>query len=156
MWSRHANPWSVYTRFAAIPAMIAAVWSREWFGWWALVPIAFVLAWLAINPFLFPPVDPSRGWTSKGIFGEQLWLTERERVPASLRRLLRSLIGVGLVGMVVLAWGLWRLHAWPTLYGATLIVLAQLWRIDRMGLLYDELAARRGSSEASSGDRGGG
>jgi hypothetical protein len=26
MWRRHANPWSVYTRFAAFPAMILAVW----------------------------------------------------------------------------------------------------------------------------------
>jgi Family of unknown function (DUF6653) len=25
VWRRHANPWSVYTRFAAIPAMILAV-----------------------------------------------------------------------------------------------------------------------------------
>lgn len=149
MWSRHANPWSVYTRFAAIPAMIVAVWSREWLGWWAVVPIATVIAWLAINPFVFPPADPSRGWASKGIYGEQLWLAERERVPASHRRVLRSLIGVGLVGMLLLVWGLWRLHAWPTLYGATLIVLAQLWRIDRMGLLYDELTTRRGSPEAS-------
>ena len=149
MWSRHANPWSVYTRFAAIPAMIAAVWSREWLGWWAVVPIAVVIAWLVINPFVFSPADPSRGWASKGIYGEQLWLAERERVPASHRRVLRSLIGVGLVGMVLLVWGLWRLHAWPTLYGATLIVLAQLWRIDRMGVLHDELTTRRGSPEAS-------
>jgi hypothetical protein len=26
---------------------------------------------------------------------------------------------------------------WPTVFGATLIVLAQLWRIDRLGLLYE-------------------
>jgi len=35
-WQRHANPWSVYTRFAAIPAMILAIWSRVWISWWAL------------------------------------------------------------------------------------------------------------------------
>ena len=27
-WQRHANPWSVYTRFAAIPAGLLAIWSR--------------------------------------------------------------------------------------------------------------------------------
>ena len=41
-WRRHANPWSVYTRFAAIPAMILAVWSRVWIGWWALIPALLV------------------------------------------------------------------------------------------------------------------
>jgi hypothetical protein len=29
-WQRHANPWSVWTRFAAIPLMILAIWSRVW------------------------------------------------------------------------------------------------------------------------------
>jgi hypothetical protein len=106
--------------------MIAAVWSRQWLGWWAVAPVLLVIAWLAINPFVFPAVGPSRSWVSKGIFGEQFWLTERERVPASPRHVLRSLVAVGLIGMMVLAWGLWRLHGWPTLYGTTLIVLAQL------------------------------
>jgi len=44
-WRRHANPWSVYTRFAAIPAMILAIWSRIWIGWWALVPVFAVMIW---------------------------------------------------------------------------------------------------------------
>jgi len=32
-WRRRANPWSVWTSFAAIPAMIVAVWSQVWLGW---------------------------------------------------------------------------------------------------------------------------
>ena len=28
-WMRHANPWSVWTRFAVLPLLILAVWSRE-------------------------------------------------------------------------------------------------------------------------------
>jgi len=36
-------------------------------------------------------------------------------------------------------WGLLKLLVWPTVFGATLIVVAQLWRIDRMGLLYEEI-----------------
>ncbi|MDF5751760.1 DUF6653 family protein [Spongiactinospora sp. TRM90649] len=56
-WRRHANPWSVWTRFAAIPAMILAVWSRDWIGWWSLVPIAVVIVWLWLNP----QVPPRRG-----------------------------------------------------------------------------------------------
>jgi hypothetical protein len=33
----------------------------------------------------------------------------------------------------------------PTVFGATMIVLGQLWRIDRFGLLFDELRARSDS-----------
>ena len=106
--------------------MIAAIWSRVWLEWWALLPVGAVALWLAIDPFVFAPVEPSRSWASKGIYGAQLWLSERDRVYGSHRTVLRSLIGVGLVKFVLLAWGLWRLLMWPTVYGATLVMLAQL------------------------------
>ena len=31
-WQRHANPWSVWTRFTALPLIILAAWSRS--CWW--------------------------------------------------------------------------------------------------------------------------
>ena len=31
-WMRHANPVSVWTRFAVLPMGALAVWSREWIG----------------------------------------------------------------------------------------------------------------------------
>ncbi len=80
-WRRHANPWSVWTRFAAIPLMILAIWSRVWLGWWCLAPIAAVVVWLWLNPRVFAPVDNADSWAAKGIYGEKLWLTERDRVP---------------------------------------------------------------------------
>jgi hypothetical protein len=138
VWRRHANPWSVWTRFAAIPAMILAIWSRVWLGWWALVPVALVVVWLAVNPLIFPPVAASRGWAAKGIYGEKLWLLDRSHVPPGHRTVLRRLILLGIAGFVLLAWGLIRLEVWPTVFGAILVIVAQLWRIDRMGLLYDE------------------
>jgi len=141
MWRRHANPWSVWTRFAAIPAMLLAVWSRVWLGWWALVPVAVVVIWLVINPVVFRPVDEPTAWVSKAVYGEQIWLTERNRVPVAYRTMLTRLIAAGLAGFLFIIWGLWKLDAWPTVYGATLVVFAQLWRIDRMSLLYDELQA---------------
>src|ERR1700674_2244999 len=73
-WRRHANPWSVYTRFAAIPAVILAIWSRVWIGWGALVPVAGVILWLWLNPHVFPAVTTPRNWASRGIYGERLWL----------------------------------------------------------------------------------
>jgi hypothetical protein len=138
VWRRHANPWSVYTRFAAIPAMILAIWSRVWIGWWALVPVAGVILWLWLNPHVFPAVTTPRSWAAKGIYGEKLWLLEPSSVPAGYRMVLRWLSVPAASGAVLLVWGLVRLLVWPTTFGATLIILSQLWRLDRLGLLYEE------------------
>ena len=137
VWRRHANPWSVWTRFAAIPLVILAIWSRVWLGWWCLVPIAVVMVWPWANPRVFAPVETPKSWTSKGIYGEKLWLKERDRVPPDHLRVLRLLVPVGTAGLVLLIYGLVRLQLWPTAFGASLIVLAQLWRIDRLVVFYE-------------------
>ncbi|MGW4425204.1 DUF6653 family protein [Streptosporangium sp. NPDC004631] len=137
-WKRHANPWSVYTRFAAIPAMILAIWSRTWIGWWSLLPVAAVIVWLWLNPHVFPPIETPRGWAARGIYGEKLWLLKPDQVPQGHRGILRLLIPLGVAGFALLVWGLIALLVWPTVFGMTLVVLAQLWRIDRLGLLYEE------------------
>lgn len=137
-WKRHANPWSVWTRFAAIPLLILSIWSREWIGWWALAPLALVILWLWWNPRAFPPVDPPTAWSSKGIYGERLWVRDRSRVPVALQRFWTV---SGLVGAAFLAWGLIALDVWPTVFGTTLVVYGQLWRIDRLGIFYDATRA---------------
>lgn len=49
-WRRHANPWSVWTRFAAFPLLVLAIWSRVWLGWWAFVPVGVMMILLWYNP----------------------------------------------------------------------------------------------------------
>jgi hypothetical protein len=137
-WKRHANPWSVWTRFAAIPLIILAIWSRVWIGWWALVPLALVVLWLWANPHAFPPIDKPVAWSSRGIYGERLWLRDRSCMPAGFAVVQRIWIIGALAGVALLAWGLIALAAWPTVFGATLIVYGQLWRIDRLGVFYDQ------------------
>jgi len=44
---RHANPISVWTRFAVLPLLALSIWSPVWIGWWSLVPIALSLAALS-------------------------------------------------------------------------------------------------------------
>jgi hypothetical protein len=142
-WRSHAHPWSVYTRFAAIPPLLLAVWSRTWIGWWSLAPLALVVLWLWLNAHVFPPVETPTAWASKGIYGERIWATAPERVPAHHRRAFRLIALPGIAGIVVLVWGLVVLDVWPTVLGATLVVLAQLWRIDRLVWMYDELHGPR-------------
>ena len=43
-WTRHANPWSGISRFSCGPLLILAIWSRDWIGWWSLIPIALAMA----------------------------------------------------------------------------------------------------------------
>lgn len=138
-WRRHANPWSVWTRFAAIPLFILAVWSRVWIGWWALAPLALVLVWLWWNPRVFRPVDRPTAWSSRGIYGERLWAKDRSRMPAGFAVVQRFWIAGALAGVVLLGVGLVLLMVWPTVFGAALIVYGQLWRIDRLGIRYDEV-----------------
>ena len=77
-WMRHANPVSVWTRFAVLPLLALAVWSREWIGWWSLPAVALVLVFMMVNPLLFPPPRSTRHWASKGVFGERIW-TDRDK-----------------------------------------------------------------------------
>ena len=147
VWRRHANPWSVWTRFAAIPAMAAAVWSRTSLGWWAAAPVALVVLWLVLNPFAFAPVTQPTAWSSRGIFGEQLWLHGAVTLSAGSRRMLRLLVVVGFAGMVVFVYGLVRLEPWPTAHGMTVIVMAQLWRIDRFAAIYDRTSGPAADGE---------
>lgn len=137
-WRRHANPWSVWTRFAAIPLMLLAIWSRAWIGWWCLLPIALVIVWLFVNPSAFPPVEP-HSWAARGIYGERAWVHDKSLVPPDHRAVLRILVALGLVGFALIAWGLVRLELWPTVSGATLVIVAQLWRIDRFGWLWERV-----------------
>lgn len=136
VWRRHANPWSVWTRFAAIPLFELAVWSRAWIGWWSLAGVVVVLVWLVgPNVRMFSPVEPV-SWAARGIYGEQLHV--EGKAPAAHRMVLRLLIAAGLIGFALIAWGLVALDIWPLVLGTTVVVFAQLWRIDRYGLLFEQ------------------
>jgi len=53
-WLRHANPWSVWTRYSVLPLIVFTFWTRIWIGWWCVLPVAVSLAWMFLNPVLFP------------------------------------------------------------------------------------------------------
>lgn len=141
-WRRHANPWSVWTRFAAIPPLLLSIWSRTWIGWWCLAPLALVVVWLWLNPRVFAPVHEPTAWASKGIYGEMVWARRPADVPAGHRTAFRLVAVPGVVGIALVVWGLVALDVWPTVTGAALVVLAQLWRIDRLVWMYEDLGRR--------------
>ena len=139
-WERHANSWSVWSRFSALPLLILAIWSRAWIGRWALVPTAAALIWTWLNPRLFSRPASTDNWASKGVLGERVWLN-RDTIPIpprhrSLPHLLNAVSGVGLVFVIR---GLIARAVWLTVLGTVLIYLGKLWFVDRMVWLYEEM-----------------
>ena len=140
---RHANPLSVWTRFAVMPLLALAIWSRDWIGWWCLVPIVALLMWIVINPLFFKPPKSTKHWASRSVFGERLW-TERDR--ATLPEEFRSPVpnvaqGSQLVGLAVLVYGLVVYDVAATVCGVIIMQLGKCWYLDRMVLLFDAVKA---------------
>jgi hypothetical protein len=139
-WERHANPWSVWTRFTAFPALILAAWSRAWLGRWAVVPLGAALVWTWLNPRLFARPASTDNWASKAVLGERVWMN-RDAVPPPPRyRVLPvALNAVSAGALLVAIWGLVRLSFWPTALGAGVAVFLKTLFLGQMVRLYDEM-----------------
>ena len=140
VWMRHANPWSVWTRYTCLPFLILAIWSRVWLGWWALLPIAISVLWIWANPRVFPAPTSTDNWASKGVMGERIFLNRAEvPIPAHHRRWAITLGFLSALGLPPLVWGLWALEPVTTLLGVVLVVLPKVWFVDRMVWLYEDM-----------------
>jgi hypothetical protein len=145
-WMRHANPLSVWTRFAFLPLLALAIWSRDWIGWWSLALVAASLAFLMVNPLLFPRPRSTRNWTSRSVFGERIW-ADRDKVelPEQFRTsgVPTATYACQIAGLALLAYGLVRLDLLAVVTGVVIAQLAKVWFLDRMVLLYEDMKARR-------------
>ena len=149
-WMRHANPRSVWTRFAVVPLLAPAIWSRAWIGWYSLIPIALALTWMVVNPLFFAVPRSTRNWASKGVFGERVY-AERNTVelPAQyLTQVPNVANALSAVGLVVLAHGLTTLDLPSTIAGIVITSTGKAWYIDRMVLLFED-AKHRNAEYAS-------
>jgi hypothetical protein len=145
-WMRHANPLSVWTRFAVLPLLAASIWSWDWIGWWSLVPLLLSLVFMMVNPLLFPEPRSTRNWTSKSVLGERVW-ADRDTVelPEQFRasRVPAVAQAFQVVGVAVLAYGLVRYDLLAVVTGTVLAQVAKAWYLDRMVLLFEHMKARR-------------
>jgi hypothetical protein len=140
VWQRHANPLSVYTRYLGLPLLALGIWSRVWFGWWALLPIAAAIIWIWANPRIFPKPRSTNNWASKAVLGERVW-SNRKRIPIPAEHqraaLLLSILNGSASLMVI--YGLVMLEAWPTVAGIGCVILAKTWFLDRMVWLFEDM-----------------
>ncbi|GLY64867.1 DUF6653 family protein [Amycolatopsis taiwanensis] len=137
-WKRHANAWSVWSRMAGLAPILAPIFFRQTLGWWALAIIVPGIAWMWLNPRAFKPVYHPTKWAEKGIYGEKLWSAGKSAALAGHRTAMRLLIGLAGAGALIMIYGLVFIEAWPAIFGITLVLLSQLWQIDRFVSIYDE------------------
>ncbi|MEL6978129.1 MAG: DUF6653 family protein [Pseudomonadota bacterium] len=143
-WARHANPWSVYTRFSALPLLALAAWSRMWIGSWFWLGLAATLLWIWLNPRLFAEPKSLDSWAARGVMGERLFLDRAERrIDAHHIPIAHGLsVAAGLCGLVAL-YGVIALDAWATLFGLVVGMGAKAWFCDRMVWIRRDEEARR-------------
>ena len=143
-WMRHANPRSVWSRFSCVSLLAIAVWSREWIGWYCLVPIAVTIVWTWINPRLFGVPASTKNWASKGVFGERIWSDRRTiQIPDQFASRVPSLANAfSCIGLPMLVYGLVALDFWLVVAGIVIIHGGKLWFIDRMVLLFEDMKQR--------------
>ena len=140
VWARHANPWSVWTRYLALPVLIFSIWSRFWIGWWSAVPILLSIVWIWINPRVFARPSSTKSWASKAVLGERVWLNrKRIPIPEHHQPVINILNAISGIGALLCIWGLIKLSAWETIFGMVIVVLGKSWFLDRMVWLYDEM-----------------
>ena len=140
VWMRHANPWSVWTRYSALPVLLFSIWSRMWIGWWSTIPIILSAFWIWINPRVFKKPRSTKNWASKAVLGERVWLNRKEvAVPDHFEPVIKVLSAISGVGTLICIWGLIILSFWMTIFGMALLILGKSWFLDRMVWLYDEM-----------------
>jgi len=148
-WSRHANPWSVWTRYAAFPLLITAIWSYHWIGWGALLPVAVMAGFIYVNPWLFPPPRSTQNWASKAVLGERVWLAEgKPNLPDQHPRVFHALIGLSVINLAALIWGIVQSDAVLTIVSTLNVLVTKSWFNDRMVWLFSERV--RGNAEYQS------
>ena len=88
MFTRHANPWSAWSRWASTPLVLLPVWTRR------RSHALMAAIWFALNPVIFPKINDERSWATRAMLGEELWISRRPRDGAAALSMVTSLVAV--------------------------------------------------------------
>ncbi len=139
-WMKHANPWSVWTRYTVLPIIVFAFWSRIWIGWWCLIPAIISLSWMFFNPIFFKEPKSTKNWASKSVLGERVWLNrDKVDVPKHHKTIIPILNLISFIGLILAIWAIVKLSIWPAILGVALAYLGKSWYLDRMVWIYEDM-----------------
>ena len=137
-WLKHANPWSVWSRFATLPFIVLSIWSRVWIGWYCLIPVSILMFWIWINPTLFSKPKDFSSWGAKAVLGERVFMNRKDTpIPDGHSKIITILNVLQSFSGMVLIYGLWSLDVGLTIHGTVYIYLTKMWFLDRMVWLYE-------------------
>jgi len=140
VWMRHSNPWSVYTRFSALPIISIAFWSRDWIGIYSIALIALSFLWVWLNPRLFNAPSKTNNWASMGTFGERIYLNRaNEDIPKHHITTCQILQAFSILGIPIFIYGLYSLDFWILVLGNFWVMLFKAWFVDRMVWVYQDM-----------------
>ncbi|MEJ2622141.1 MAG: hypothetical protein P8163_18385 [Candidatus Thiodiazotropha sp.] len=138
-WMKHANPWSVWTRYSVLPLIVLAFWSRVWIGLWCFVPGTISLLWMFFNPVFFNKPRSTRNWASKSVLGERVFLNrDNVEIPDIHKTPLYGILhAISSIGMIIAIWSIIYYSVWGAVLGIALAYLGKSWYLDRMVWLYE-------------------
>ena len=138
-WLRHANPWSIWTRFVTLPFIVLAFWFRIWLGWYCVIPVSVLVIWIIVNPRLFKKPANFNSWGSKAVLGERIYIKRKEEpIPSGHNTPVAILTILQTIGGGILIYGVWSLNVYLTVHGLTFVYLTKMWFLDRMVWLYED------------------
>lgn len=140
-WKKHANPWSVWTRFTVLPLIVFSFWSRIWMGWWCLIPVAISFFWMVYNPVFFSKPKSTKNWASKSVLGERVFINkDKIDIPKRHKNGIYKLLNlISSIGLIMTIWAIITYSVWGVVFGTFLTLFGKGWYLDRMVWLYEDM-----------------
>ncbi len=133
LWARHSNPKSGWSRVPTGPALVYAVYSRNW------RLLAAVLGWTVLNPVAFPPPDTEDAWMTRVVLAERWWVREEGNSTVGLSYPNVCNAAGGLAFAYALA-AAWRRRPAGTAVATVLATGLKLWWVGALVRRYDARA----------------
>ncbi len=147
-WNRHSNPWSGWTRLLSTPVLMYALYRHNW------RLLAGVVAFVAVNPVLFPEPGPEQegDWMYRVVEAEQFWLERRESEGA--RDVLQYPNALNVANVPVFGYALYaayRRKPVGTVLATAAAMALKLWFVNELVREHEMSLASDGSSVADRG-----